>query len=66
MDVMSATARTTEGGSTSLPASFDSATAIRLRTDTFVAYDRELTAAAVDAGLFVVSPGRADSEGDLR
>jgi predicted nucleic acid-binding protein len=42
------------------------ATAIRLRTDTFVAYDRELTAAAEDAGLAVVSPGRADSERDLR
>ncbi|MGW6173665.1 type II toxin-antitoxin system VapC family toxin [Arthrobacter sp. NPDC055138] len=42
------------------------ATAIRLRTDIFVAYDRELVAAAEDAGLSVLSPGRADSEGDLR
>jgi len=42
------------------------ATAIRLRADIFVAYDRELVAAAEEAGLSVASPGRADSEGDLR
>ncbi|MEV7647255.1 type II toxin-antitoxin system VapC family toxin [Arthrobacter sp. NPDC089319] len=42
------------------------ATAIRLRADTFVAYGVELIAAAEDAGLSVLSPGRADSQGDLR
>ena len=36
------------------------ATAIRLQADVMVAYDAELLAAAVDAGLNVLSPGRRD------
>ncbi|MGO4583204.1 type II toxin-antitoxin system VapC family toxin [Arthrobacter sp. 2RAF6] len=35
------------------------ATAIRLQTDLLVAYDGELLATAVDAGVSVVSPGRS-------
>jgi predicted nucleic acid-binding protein len=35
------------------------AAAIRLQADLLVAYDAELLAAAVDAGLNVLSPGRA-------
>ncbi|WP_261792180.1 PIN domain-containing protein [Arthrobacter sp. PM3] len=35
------------------------ATAIRLQADVLVAYDAELLAAAVDAGLTVLSPGNA-------
>ena len=36
------------------------ATAIRLQADVVVAYDADLLAAAVDAGLHVLSPGRRD------
>ncbi|MDN4645517.1 type II toxin-antitoxin system VapC family toxin [Arthrobacter sp. PsM3] len=36
------------------------AAAIRLQSDVLVAYDAELLAAAVDAGLNVLSPGRAN------
>jgi predicted nucleic acid-binding protein len=34
------------------------ATAIRLQTDLFVAYDGELLSAALDAGIAVLEPGK--------
>jgi predicted nucleic acid-binding protein len=36
------------------------ATAIRLQADMLIAYDAELLAAAVDAGINVLSPGTRD------